>query len=127
VLRDRADRLEDARDELVSLRGTIEALSFVYEVPGHDGDDRVYIIRRGSVRAEMPAPRCPVERQAILDRAERLSPAASRAGAVRPAQAAEILLVARGLRRRPPEMERGWPDAMHDQARVRLRAIGAMV
>jgi excinuclease ABC subunit C len=128
VLRDRASRLEEARDELVSLRGTIEALSFVYEVPGHDGDDRVYIIRRGSVRAEMPAPRGPAERRAILDRAERVfSPAASRAGAVRPAQAAEILLLARWFRRRPHEMERVWPDAMHEQARVRLQAIGAMV
>jgi excinuclease ABC subunit C len=33
-LRDRMYRLEDARAELVSLRGFIDSLSFVYEVPG---------------------------------------------------------------------------------------------
>ena len=36
--------------ELLALRGTIEALSFVYTVPGYRGEDRVYIIRRGSIR-----------------------------------------------------------------------------
>ncbi|HSJ08991.1 MAG TPA: UvrB/UvrC motif-containing protein, partial [Longimicrobiales bacterium] len=47
-LRNRMNMLEDARSELVALRGFIDSLSFVYEVPGHAGDDRVYIVRRGS-------------------------------------------------------------------------------
>ena len=36
-------------------RFAVETLSFVYTVPGHDGDDRVYLIRRGRVRAEIAA------------------------------------------------------------------------
>ena len=43
----------------------------MYPVPGHDGEDRVYLIRRGTVRAELPAPRTTEERlqlQRLLDR-----------------------------------------------------------
>src|SRR5690606_11380339 len=75
-LRDRMHRLEDARAELVSLRGFIESLSFVYEVPGeggaHAGDRRVYIIRRGSIREEIAAPTSEAEREALAERARRL-------------------------------------------------------
>jgi excinuclease ABC subunit C len=71
-LRDRMNRLEEARAELISLRGLIESLSFVYEVPGHQDGDRAYIIRRGSIREELPAPTSPRERAALYERAARL-------------------------------------------------------
>jgi excinuclease ABC subunit C len=121
-LRDRGVRLADARAELASLRGTIEALSFLYLVPGRDGADRVYVIRRGSVRLDRPAPRTAEERAALLQDAAHIfrrretGPASVHAG-----QVAEILLIARWFRLKPEEFERTWqpkdlspPDLLGD-------------
>ncbi|MGH7465943.1 MAG: UvrB/UvrC motif-containing protein, partial [Longimicrobiales bacterium] len=107
-LRDRMHRLEDARAELVSLRGFIESLSFVYEVPGHTADDRVYIIRRGSIREESVAPVDEDGRVSLTERARRLLQRRETYARVAPTQAAEILLLARWFRLRPYELERTW-------------------
>jgi excinuclease ABC subunit C len=107
-LRDRLHRLEDARAELVSLRGFIESLSFVYEVPGQAADDRVYIIRRGSIREERCAPVDEGAREALTERARRLLQRRATYARVVPTQAAEILLLARWFRLRPHELERTW-------------------
>jgi excinuclease ABC subunit C len=107
-LRDRMYRLEDARAELVSLRGFIDSLSFVYEVPGAGGDDRAYVIRRGSIREECAAHRDAAGRAAFEQRAHRLLRKAESFARVAPTQAAEILLLARWFRLRPHELERTW-------------------
>ena len=65
ALRDKLQRLEELRVQFLRLRFGVESLSFVYTVPGHDGDDRVYLIRRGRVRDERPAPRTPDDRTAL--------------------------------------------------------------
>ena len=57
AMRDKLHRLESLKDQFIKFRFALESLSFVYSVPGHDGDDRVYLIRRGRVRAELAAPR----------------------------------------------------------------------
>ena len=54
--RDKLQRLEALRTRFHRLRFAVESLSFVYTVPGVDGKDRVYVIRRGRVRAELDAP-----------------------------------------------------------------------
>ncbi|MGQ0764364.1 MAG: UvrB/UvrC motif-containing protein [Gemmatimonadota bacterium] len=69
ILRDRIARLEELRDQLDRLRFAVESLSFVYDVPGHDGDDRSYVIRRGVVRLEEPTPRGEDETRAFRARA----------------------------------------------------------
>ncbi|MBR9989704.1 MAG: UvrB/UvrC motif-containing protein [Gemmatimonadetes bacterium] len=107
-LRDRMHRLEDARAELVSLRGFIESLSFVYEVPGTAAEDRVYIIRRGSIREERFAPEDEAAREELTERASRLLRRRETFARVAPTQAAEILLLARWFRLRPHELERTW-------------------
>jgi excinuclease ABC subunit C len=107
-LRDRMMRLEDARAELVSLRGIIDSLSFVYRVPGHNGEDRVYIVRRGSIREEAPAPGSDADRTALAERAHRVLTRRETFARVAPTQAAEILLLARWFRLRPAELERTW-------------------
>ncbi|HEX6307469.1 MAG TPA: GIY-YIG nuclease family protein [Longimicrobiales bacterium] len=107
-LRDRMHRLEEARAELVSLRGLIDSLSFVYEVPGHAGEDRVYIIRRGSIREDCPAPQETAAREELIERAHRLLRRRETYARVAPTQAAEILLLARWFRLRPQEVERTW-------------------
>jgi excinuclease ABC subunit C len=111
-LRDRAVRLADARSELLALRGTIESLSFIYHVPGWHGDDRVYLVRRGSIRAERAAPRAEPERRALLREARRVFGRREHgAASVHAGQVAEILLVARWFRLRPGELERTWQPA----------------
>jgi excinuclease ABC subunit C len=108
ALRDRMNRLEQARAELLALRGLIESLSFVYEVPGHSGDDRVYIVRRGSIREECAAPRAHDDRSTLLQRARTLLQRRETYARVAPTQAAEILLLARWFRLRPDELARTW-------------------
>ena len=53
--RDKLERLEALRAQFGRLRFAVENLSFVYTVPGHEGEDKVYLIRRGVVRAEVIA------------------------------------------------------------------------
>jgi excinuclease ABC subunit C len=109
TLRDRLEALKLIRDELLALRSTIEELTFVYPVPGHDGDDRVYIIRRGIVVADLPAPVTPAEQLALLEKADRLCRGQARHPfGIGPAEAGEILTVARWFRLRPEERDRAW-------------------
>ncbi|WP_257458505.1 UvrB/UvrC motif-containing protein [Archangium lipolyticum] len=106
-LRDRAETLEGVQAELVRVGQDVERLSFLYTVPGHDGEDRVYIVRRGSVRAELSAPQTPGERLALEEKAseifERPEP---RTVGLRAHEAQEVLLVARWFRLNPAELER---------------------
>lgn len=66
TMRDKVKRLEELRRQFNRLHFAVEALSFVYNVPGHEGDDRVYLIRRGRVRAEAAAPRTPQDAAELL-------------------------------------------------------------
>ncbi|MCC7195518.1 MAG: UvrB/UvrC motif-containing protein [Gemmatimonadaceae bacterium] len=106
-LRDKVARLESLQDQFARMRVAIESLSFCYEVPGVNGDDRVYVIRRGCVRHETTAPKDSRER-ALLDTlaADLLSPAAQRSRAVPAHEIDELLLVASWFRRFPGELER---------------------
>ncbi len=109
-LRDRAERLSLIRDELVALRGSIEGLSFAYHVPGYDGDDRLYLVRRGAIRAELPYPRSHAEREFAAARVRAIfGTTEPRLSSVRPHEIAQILLVARWFRLRPEELERTSP------------------
>jgi excinuclease ABC subunit C len=121
-LRDRMQRLEEARSELLALRGFIDSLSFVYEVPGTAGDDRIYVVRRGSIREEAVAPAGPAERLIFRQRAARLLKRREIFARVAPTQAAEILLLARWFRLNPQELQRTWrPD--DDRAPRRLPVL----
>jgi excinuclease ABC subunit C len=105
-LRDRARRLEMLRDDFSRLRDALDGLSFLYTVPGVDGDDRVYLVRRGTVRAEMAAPRTARERRAVRRIADRVfgEPEPSAALVTRN-QVDEILLLEAWFRLRPQERE----------------------
>jgi len=64
-LRDKLQRLEVLREQFARLRFAVEQLSFVYTVRGHEGDDRVYVVKRGVVRAELPKPRSSWQREKL--------------------------------------------------------------
>lgn len=107
ALRDKMHRLEDLRVQFLRLRFGVESLSFVYTVPGHDGDDRVYLIRRGLVRAEHPVPRTPASR-AALERAiaEVFAPPERPTTRVPTHEIDEMLLLTSWFSRFPGELER---------------------
>src|SRR6185503_11718482 len=88
-------------------RGRVEDLTFVYKVPGFGGDDRIYLIRRGRIRKEMPLPKGRGAR-AVVARAVAAIYEEPETGpcALEPQDAAEILLVARWFRLRPKERRR---------------------
>ena len=112
VLRDRIARLEELREELIASRDLIETLTFVYPVTDADGNGRVYVIRRGLVLAEWQAPKTPLERAQIRQRARALLEDGLRGfQSVGAAEASEILMIARWFRSRPEELDRVWrPD-----------------
>ncbi|HEX5436098.1 MAG TPA: GIY-YIG nuclease family protein [Gemmatimonadaceae bacterium] len=107
ALRDKLYRLEELREQFYRFRFAVETLSFVYTVPGHDGDDRVYLVRRGRVRAECPAPRTARDRTALRRLVERVFSRTEPEGAQLPAhEIDELLLLSSWFRRFPQELER---------------------
>jgi excinuclease ABC subunit C len=109
-LRDRLTRLEMLRDEFSRLREALERLSFVYTVPGTEGEDRVYLVRRGTVRRDIPAPRTTAQRRRLGQLvAEVFEPPEATGALVAKHQVEEILLIAQWFRMRPDELERTTP------------------
>ena len=107
ILRDRGDRLRRFQEQLLAFRGQVESLSFVYGVPGHEGDDRLYLIRRGTIRDELAVPDT---EQAWSDAARRVRRVFRRGdpgpAGLKAEEAAEILLVARWFRLKADERRR---------------------
>ena len=114
VLRDKLHRLETLREQFARLRFAVETLSFVYTVPGFDGEDRLYVIRRGQVRAEEPVPQSHRDRSRIRELVEDVFRSAERPSASIPThEIDELLLLSSWFRRFPKELERtedadGW-------------------
>jgi excinuclease ABC subunit C len=109
-IRDRLQRLEALREEFARLRDALETLTFLYNVPGAEGDDRVYLIRRGTVRASLPAPKTAAARSELLRASEEHFRAPEAASAlVSKHQVDEILLLSHWFRVHPEEMERTLP------------------
>lgn len=104
-LRDRAYKLEEARYELMAARSTIEALTFLYRATGYNGEDRLYVIKRGAIKAEYPAPRSKSEGEDIRADARRHLTRRDYRTTVTPQEVAEVLLVARWFRLKPLELD----------------------
>jgi excinuclease ABC subunit C len=107
ILRDKLHRLEDLREQFIKFRFAIETLSFIYTVPGHDGDDRLYLIRRGRVRGEYAIPRSEQDRIRLLEMVEQVFNPVERDTAQVPAhEVDELLLLSSWFRRFPAELGR---------------------
>jgi excinuclease ABC subunit C len=107
VYRDKLERLEALRAQFGRLRFAVENLSFVYTVPGHEGEDRVYLIRRGVVRAELGKPRCPKDRRGMKQLVEDIfSQTVHPTAQVPTHEIDELLLLSSWFRRFPKEMKR---------------------
>ena len=107
-LRDKLQRLEALREQFVRFRFAVETLSFVYTVPGHDGDDRVYLIRRGRVRGEFTLPRTRARPHAARSRWSRTCSTrrSATASQVPSHEVDELLLLSSWFRRFPAELAR---------------------
>ena len=107
LVRDRLERLRRFQEELTAFRGEVDALTFVYRVPGHRGDDRVHLIRGGRLRATLPHPKSRAARERVARRVDAVFGAFEPGpGGLSPHEAAEILLVARWFRLHPDELSR---------------------
>ena len=106
-LRDKLHRLESLKEQFIRFRFAVETLSFVYPVAGYDGDDRVYVIRRGRVRAESPAPHTVRERAQLRRAVAEVFERAEHKGAQIPThEIDELLLLSSWFRRYPGELAR---------------------
>ncbi|MEP7176339.1 MAG: nuclease, partial [Gemmatimonadales bacterium] len=63
--REKFEQLEWLLAATSRARSARDLLSFVYRDPGEFGDDRVYLVRQGVVRASFPYPSTPIEREAF--------------------------------------------------------------
>ena len=111
--RDKLHRLEQLRAQFARLRYAVETLSFVYTVPSEEGEERLYLIRRGRVRAEHAAPRTAHDRSRVAADVERIfTPPERDSSAVPTHEIDELLLLSSWFRRFPAELERTTrPDA----------------
>jgi excinuclease ABC subunit C len=128
-LRDKLHRLESLKEQFLRLRFAVETLSFVYPVPGHDGADRVYFIRRGRVRGEMDLPRSADDQSrlsALID--DVFSPAERETSQIPTHEIDELLLLSSWFRRFPAELRRtrapspGLPSALRRLGRTAARS-----
>lgn len=63
--REKFEQLEWLLAATSRARSAIDLLTFIYRDPGDFGDDRVYILKRGVVRATFPYPTTPIEHEAF--------------------------------------------------------------
>src|ERR1035437_1815215 len=118
-LRDKILRLESLREQFARLRFAVESLSFVYTVPGFGSDDRAYVIRRGRVRAELPAARTSAEQHALAGRAAEIFAPHERSNATVPAhEVDELLLLSSWFRKFPAELDKTVGAAEFPRART---------
>ncbi len=111
-LRDKLARLTALRERFDYLRFAVESLSFTYAVPGVDHDDRVYLIHRGKVLRECPAPRDDDERRALGELAALAAgatPQRKAAFALPAHEVDELLLISSWFARNPGELARTTP------------------
>jgi excinuclease ABC subunit C len=105
--RDKLGRLEALREQFSRLRFAVEKLSFVYTVKGYDGEDKVYIVKRGLIRAELDKPRNSWQREKLKRLTEEMfSTREPTTTSVPTHEIDELLLLSSWFRRFPKEMDR---------------------
>jgi excinuclease ABC subunit C len=116
-LRDKLRRLELLREQFMRLRFAVETLSFIYRVPGLDGDNRIYLIRRGRVRAERPVPTSRREQRSLAKLVKEVFSTTEYDSAQLPThEIDELLLLSSWFRRFPKELKRARrPDSPRER------------
>jgi excinuclease ABC subunit C len=108
--REKFEQLEWLLAATSRARSAIDLLTFVYRDPGEFGDDRAYLVRRGTVRAAFPYPSTPIEHEAfravVRDEVARADEAA---GPLPLEQVDEVLFLMSWFRAHPEALRRTTP------------------
>lgn len=105
--REKFEALEWLLAASVRARAAVELLTFVYRDPGAQGDDRAYLIRRGTVRAVFPFPTTPIELEAFKAAVADETGHAEAPGRVLPVERLdEVLVVMAWFRKHPDALRR---------------------
>jgi excinuclease ABC subunit C len=108
--REKFEQLEWLLAATSRARSAIDLLTFVYRDPGDFGDDRVYVLRRGVVRAAFPYPATPIEHEAfravVAEEVRQPPPAA---GPLPLDSIDEVLLMMAWFRAHPDALKRTTP------------------
>jgi excinuclease ABC subunit C len=106
-MRDKLQRLEALKQQFLRFRFAVESLSFIYTVPGYGGEDRVYLIRRGRVRAEDVPPAAARDHRRLAHLTDAIYGTTERDSAQVPThEIDELLLLSAWFRRFPKELDR---------------------
>jgi excinuclease ABC subunit C len=109
ALRDQFEVLRWLSERLEFMRRARRKHSFVYPVAGHDGNAVWYLVHQCQVRAAVPAPSCPADKEAAAIRIESLYHKNGRARLWPGEEIDGLLLVAGWFRRYPAERRRTIP------------------
>ena len=71
-LKAKLEQLTWLHGRLRKFRADVDRLTFLYRAEGHGGEARVYLVRRGTVRAEVPAPASADDERALEALARRV-------------------------------------------------------
>ena len=108
--REKFEQLEWLLAATSRARTAVDLLTFVYRDPGDFGDDRVYILKQGVVRASFPYPSTPIEHEAFRAVvAEETSQPAKAAGPLPLESIDEVLLMMAWFRAHPDALRRTTP------------------
>lgn len=107
VIRDRLALVRWLHERVQNFHANVDRLTFRYHAIGPDGQEWVYLVRRGTVRAEVPAPTTPDARASFRELAAKVFKGPDPSGADIPTHDLdEFYLVASWFRRRPAERAR---------------------
>ena len=108
--REKFEQLEWLLAATSRARSAIDLLTFIYRDPGDFGDDRVYLLKRGVVKASFPNPTTPIEHEAFRAVVAEESRQPSPASAPLPLEALdEVLLMMAWFRAHPEALRRTTP------------------
>lgn len=112
VWRDKSERLAWLHGRVSRFQASMDRLTFRYDARAGDGTGRTYLVRRGTVRADVALPTCEAEQDALEVLAQRVFFGPDPKGADVPMHDLdEFYLVASWFRRRPEELAHTQPFA----------------
>ncbi|MBL0938759.1 MAG: GIY-YIG nuclease family protein [Gemmatimonadaceae bacterium] len=107
VLRDRLALVAWLHERVQHFHANVDRLTFAYQATGPGDTEWVYLVRRGTVRAEVRAPRTAQQQQSLEELQQRIFEGPDPQGADIPTHDLdEFYLVASWFRRRPLEKKR---------------------
>jgi excinuclease ABC subunit C len=106
-MRDKLQRLELLRIQLEKLRFAVETLTFAYPVTGHGNETRIYLVKRGTVRADLKLPTSRREQLEFAEWSRRIFESKDRPTRQVPThEIDELLLLSGWFQRHPDEFAR---------------------